>query len=140
MRLGLDFKMEYNNVMNFLKTNWQKLILSSFYFFLPVFVVFADQGGTVVDPCLGKICNPIPDITSIPGLVQVILEGALKVGIPLIALAVIYCGFLFVKAQGKEEELTKAKDALLYTVIGAGILLGSWAIAEMIQSTVNALK
>jgi len=56
-----------------------------------------------------------------------------------VALAVIYSGFLFVFARGNSEKLGKAKDALLYTLIGAAILLGSWAIAEMIQATVTGL-
>jgi hypothetical protein len=55
-------------------------------------------------------------------------------------LAIIYSGFLFVFARGNSEKLGKAKDALLYTLIGAAILLGSWAIAEMIQATVTGLS
>jgi len=64
----------------------------------------------------------------------------LKVGIPVIALAIIYSGFLFVFARGNEEKLKTAKDALFYSVIGAAVLLGSWAIAEMIASTIAALQ
>jgi hypothetical protein len=82
------------------------------------------------------IVNPIPSVTSVPGLIQTILQGVLKIGIPIVALAIIYCGFLFVFARGNSEKLTKAKDALLYTLIGAAILLGAWAIATMISTTV----
>jgi len=85
------------------------------------------------------INNPIPNITSIPNLIQTILEGALKIGMPVVALAVIYCGFLFVFARGNPEKLTKAREALLYTLIGAAILLGSWAIAKMISVTITGL-
>jgi len=85
------------------------------------------------------INNPIPNITSIPSLIQVILTAAIKVGTPVVALAIIYCGFLFVSARGNSEKLTKAREALLYTLIGAAILLGSWAIAQMISNTVFAL-
>lgn len=94
-------------------------------------------------PCpAGQICNPLADrgIDSIPQFIQIALEGVLKVGIPIIALAIIYCGFLFVSAMGKPEALTKAKQALLYTLIGATILLGSWAIAQLISETVTGLK
>ena len=86
----------------------------------------------------GKIVNPIRS-TTIDGLIQTILQNALKIGIPLIALAIIYCGFLFVAARGNSEEITKAKTALMYTLIGAAILLGSWAIALLIKNTVLAL-
>ena len=124
--------------MNFIKKNWCKIVSFAFVSFLPI-ISFAGDTNTPSDPCVGKICNPIPSITSIPGLIQTILEGALKIGIPVIALAIIYCGFLFVKARGKPEEITKAKDALLYTLIGAAILLGSWAIAKMISATITGL-
>ena len=84
--------------------------------------------------------NPLGDkIDSIPKFIQILLTGVLKVGIPVVALAVIYCGFLFVEARGNSEKLTKAKDALLYTLIGAAILLGSWAIAEMIRATITSI-
>ena len=56
------------------------------------------------------------------------------------ALAIIYSGFLFVFARGNDEKLKTAKDALFYSIIGAAVLLGSWAIAEMIASTINTLK
>ena len=87
----------------------------------------------------GMICNPLPNITSLEGLLQTILEGAIKIGIPIIALAIIYSGFLFVEARGNSEKLGKAKDALIYTLIGAAILLGSWAIAQLISDTVLSL-
>lgn len=91
------------------------------------------------NPSEGKICNPLGSDITLPELIQKILEGVLKIGIPIITLAVIYCGYLFVAARGNSEEINKAKDALLYTIIGAGILLGSWAIAEMISATITSL-
>jgi len=85
------------------------------------------------------ITNPIGSIDTINEFINVLLEGVLKIGLPVVALAIIYCGFLFVAARGNEEKITKAKDALLYTLIGAAVLLGSWAIAELIVNTVNEL-
>lgn len=84
------------------------------------------------------LTNPIP-YNSLTEFIKVLLTGALKIGIPIVALAIIYCGFLFVSARGNSEKLSKAKDALLYTLIGAAILLGSWAIAQMISDTVLVL-
>lgn len=123
--------------MKFIKKNWNRIIILTYIFLLPVLALYADQGPTDCPP--GKICNPLSSTTTLPDLIKSILEGALKIGLPLIALAIIYCGFLFVQARGKPEELKKAKDALLYTIIGAAILLGSLAIAQMITNTVTAL-
>ena len=55
----------------------------------------------------------------------------------MLVLAVIYAGFLFVKAQGNSGELEIAKNALLYTVIGGALLLGAFVIATAIKQTVN---
>lgn len=123
--------------MNSFKKNLYKLFLLSYIFFVPFSQLYASGA---CDETAGKICNPLSgNIDSIPEFIEVLLEGVLKVGIPLIALAVIYCGFLFVAARGNSEKLKKAKDALLYTLIGAAILLGSLAIAKLISSTVDAL-
>jgi hypothetical protein len=120
--------------MSFLKKNAYKLAVLSFWAVLPV-VSFAE---TTCDPKT-QICNPI-QATTINGVIKTFLEGALKVGMPVVALAIIYCGFLFVAANGNPEKLTKAKESLLYTLIGAGVLLGAWAIAELITETVKGLS
>ena len=92
------------------------------------------------DPTKGIICNPLgSNISTIPGFIQAILTGAIEIGIPVVSLAIIYSGFLFVFARGNSEKLNKAKDTLLYTLIGAAILLGSWAIAQLIQNTIIGL-
>jgi hypothetical protein len=87
----------------------------------------------------GIVENPLKSVSTIDGFIKVILEGVIKIGIPIIALAIIYSGILFVAARGAPDKLKKAKDALMYTLIGAAILLGSWAIAQIISNTVLAL-
>lgn len=122
------------------KKNLYKLVSIIYFIFLPIVSFAVDGDGSPCVPSDGKICNPVPSIKSVPGLVQTILTGLLQIGIPVVALAVVYCGFLFVAARGSPEKITKAKDALLYTVIGAAILLGAWAIATMISTTVTGLS
>ncbi len=82
------------------------------------------------------IKNPIK-VNSIPELIKTILEAVIIIGVPIVALAIIYCGFLFVQARGNGEEIKKAKTALIYTIVGAMLLLGSWVLAQAIQSTVE---
>ena len=125
--------------MNFNKKNWHKLFVLAFAFLLSVTRVYADTSPVPPSSTTGtKLVNPIGQ-DSLIDFIKAIFNGALKLGIPIIALAIIYCGFLFVAARGNSEKLSKAKDALLYTCIGAAILLGSWAIATMISSTVSGL-
>lgn len=123
----------------YIKKNIFKIVslaFLSFIFLMPVLSLAVDVNG---DLSGGKIVNPLPNINSLDGLIQTILTGVIKIGIPIIALAIIYCGFLFVSARGNPEAIKKAKDALIYTLIGAAILLGAWAIALLIKNTVTGL-
>jgi hypothetical protein len=95
-------------------------------------------GGTNITT---TIKNPLGEnITDIPSFIEAVINIVLIVGIPVIALAIIYTGFLFVSAQGNPEKLTKAKSSLLYTLIGAALLLGAFLIAEAIGKTVEDIK
>ncbi len=119
--------------MNFIKNLFKRINIIALILFLPLFSVSAECADKT------KVCNPI-GATDINGLIKDILIGVIKISIPVIALAVIYSGFLFVSARGSTETLDKAKKTLLYTLIGSALLLGSWAIAQLISNTVLALQ
>ncbi len=57
-----------------------------------------------------------------------------------VVLWIIYAGFQFITAQGNEKKIGDAKQNLLWSLIGAGILLGSAAIAEVVKNTIDLLK
>lgn len=84
------------------------------------------------------IKNPIK-VDTITQFIEILLNAVLVIGVPIVALAIIYCGFLFVKAQGNGEEIKKAKSAFMYTIVGAFLLLGAWVLAKAIGSTVNEI-
>lgn len=87
------------------------------------------------------IKNPLGDsFADIPSFIESVLNFFLLIGIPIITLAIIYSGFLFVTAQGNSEKLKKAKQTLIYTLVGAALLLGSLVITRAIQGTVEEIK
>jgi len=99
-----------------------------------------DGGGTSTNVTV-KIENPLDSgIETLPDFIEAVIKIVLIVGIPIVALAIIYTGFLFVSAQGNPEKLTKAKKALVYTLIGAVLLLGAFVIANAISETVDEIK
>jgi hypothetical protein len=57
------------------------------------------------------------------------------IAVPFVMFFIIYSGFLFVTARGNEESLTKAKQALLYAIIGGVIIAGAEALAIIIADT-----
>lgn len=68
-----------------------------------------------------------------------ILDFVIRIGSIVVILMVVFVGFKFVTAQGKPGEIEAAKGMLLWTVVGALILLGAKAIALGIKATVQAL-
>ena len=111
----------------------------SVMFFVVVPFYFAQAAGLALEV---KIKNPLEKsgITTLPGFIESALNMVLVVGVPIVALAIIYSGFLFVSAQGNSEKISEAKNTLKFTLIGAALLLGSWVIAQAIQGTITEIK
>lgn len=87
-----------------------------------------------------KLENPLPSINSIPEFIKRLVDIALTIGVPIVALAIIYSGFLLVTARGDKAKLEKGKRAFLAAVIGGAILLGAWVIAQAIGATINQIR
>ncbi|MES3005292.1 MAG: hypothetical protein V4690_04310 [Patescibacteria group bacterium] len=120
-------------------------------FLLPVFagavnVPNQEGGGGQENPkttTIGvNLTNPVDcgDNCTIMSLITLILKNVIM---PIAAVAVvlwiIWAGFTFITAQGKPAEIEKAKQRLLWSLVGAGILLGATAISEVVQRTVESL-
>ena len=86
----------------------------------------------------GGIDNPLGSNgpKDIPSFINKILEIVMVVGVPIITLAIIYSGFLFVQSQGNSGDIETAKKTFMYTMIGAALLLGAFVISKAIQGTV----
>lgn len=86
------------------------------------------------------LINPLKGGTSLESFLNNILDFVIRIGAIIVILMLVYVGFLFVTARGEPAEITKARTALLWTVVGALILLGAKAIALGITATVQALS
>lgn len=84
------------------------------------------------------IKNPIK-YNTFSDLVLAVTKAAVEVMLPFIVIAFIYTGYLFVKAQGKSAEIEKAQTSLLWSSIGAAILLGAWGFAQIIGKTISTI-
>lgn len=94
------------------------------------------SGGTL--SVSTPLTNPT-NLASFDDLVAKVIEAAVQVLSPIVVLAFIYAGFLFVQAQGKPEEIKKAKTTIWYSIVGAFILMGAWGFAQIIKTTVGAI-
>ena len=110
------------------------LAFSAIVFILPI-TSFAQGGGEGAGL---EITNPIGSSTFTQFL-GTLLDIIVIIAIPIVILAIIYVGFLFVTAQGNEDKISKAKKAIIWTLLGALLILGARVVATAIEGTVNAL-
>lgn len=102
----------------------------------------SENGGETATTDLSfKINNPLQhDIDTLPKFINKLVEIFLMIGTPIVALMIIYAGFLFVVARGNPEAIEKAKKTLGYTLLGAAILLGAFVISTAIQDTITNIS
>ncbi len=92
------------------------------------------------DVAFAQLKNPLSDnFSTIPQFVSGALKVMVMVALPIITLFMVYSGFLFVFAQGNQEQLSKAKTNFVYVVIGAILILGAWVFASLIGGTIKEL-
>lgn len=99
------------------------------------------QSGGIGTGAQNRLVNPLGEGTTIPSFLNDILSIVTDIiGPVVVILMLVYVGFLFVTAQGNSTKISAAREMLLWTVVGALILLGAKVIALGIQATVDALK
>ena len=126
--------------MKILKKISINLFIASFLI-VPLFthaqgVVPATPGGS------GEGTITIPNPTKAGSDIMSILYAILNnIVMPIAAVAVvlwiIWAGFQYLLAQGNPAKITKANQQLLWSLIGAGVLLGAAGISKVVQNTVN---
>ncbi len=129
------------------------LIIFNLFFITPGLVVgqviqSSGIGGPSQSSGIGgtsQLCNPLGGCSSsgpndLTAFIKLVLAAVVKIGAVVVVFFVIYSGFLMVTAQGNEEKLKKAKNALLWTLVGAAILLGAQLLADVISNTITALS
>ncbi len=123
-----------NDMLNNMdKKLFDRIKIASYAFLSSVFFI----PFTLVN---AQLQNPLNNISSFGELISAILDIVMMIGFPVAVLAIMYSGFLFVTAQGNSEKLESAKNALLWTIVGTAILLGSWVLSMGISSTIDSLR
>ncbi|KKR89196.1 MAG: hypothetical protein UU85_C0004G0036 [Candidatus Wolfebacteria bacterium GW2011_GWA2_42_10] len=87
------------------------------------------KSGGLYDPLGGQ---------TITSLIQNLIGFLIKIGAPIVALMVLYGGFLILTAGDKPEQITKGKNTILYAAIGYTIILCSWGVIYIIQQVLGA--
>jgi heme/copper-type cytochrome/quinol oxidase subunit 2 len=112
-------------------------LLSLMVFLLPA-VVWAQQGG--YNPTNGAALENPLKAENIDSLVTAGMNIVIYIGAIVAVLAIIWVGFMYVKAMGKPDAIKDAHRASLYTAIGIAILVGAQVITTIITSTINQIR
>jgi hypothetical protein len=86
-----------------------------------------------------KLDNPLK-VKTIQGAIQLFMNTVVKIAIPFIIVFFIFAGFKFILARGNSTELQTAKHMFFYTLIGALLIFGAWAITNAIVGTINSIS
>ena len=86
-----------------------------------------------------QLMNPIA-YSDISSFIRAVLRAVVLILFPMVVLMLVYTGFLFVEAQGKEKEISDARRAFFWTVIGGLIVLGAQALSMAIEATVKEIE
>ena len=77
---------------------------------------------------------------SISSLIEGLLKSIVYIALPIISLFVIYAGFQFLTAQGNSTKIQNATRNLGYVLVGSLLILGAWALAQLLGNTINQLR
>ena len=85
-----------------------------------------------------QVDNPIK-ATNFSQVVLAFAKLLVQIGIPLVTIFIVFAGFKFVAARGKPEELKSARQMLFWTLVGAAVIIGAYAIATAVVNFAQQL-
>ena len=78
------------------------------------------------------ICNPL-EADDFDVIVNNILNFLFRIAVVLVPLMAVVAGFMFVTAGGSPDQINKARNIIIWTAVGLGILLLSKGILAIIN-------
>jgi hypothetical protein len=118
----------------FKKMSARNTILAAAPVLLPGFA----QAACNNTPSQGSLISPVV-FCSVQDFVVAALQILVTISLPIIGFFIVFVGYQFIAAQGNSAKLQKARENFVYVIIGAGLILGAWALATLIGSTVSQL-
>lgn len=79
--------------------------------------------------------NPLGSATTPEAVIGRVIRAMLGFVGLLSLFAFVYAGAMFVASQGNSERVQKARDIMLYSVIGIAVALGSYVILSFVIDT-----
>lgn len=88
-----------------------------------------------------RLQNPTPGAGyTLRDFILLLIDIIQAVGIPVLVVAIVYVGYLLVTAGENEKQITDAKRAIVWTLVGVAIVLSATVIANFISGTVDIFR
>jgi len=101
------------------------------------------RGAALPSVAFAANTNPPPQTYTLPNplgtdswtvLLSKFLQGITIIALPIVAIMVVIAGVMLITSGGKPETRKKAKDMILWSAIGFGVLLLADSVALIVQS------
>jgi len=120
-----------------MKSSILKIIIVLFLF--NIICPLRTQAVTITDPFCTPADPDYPDCdTTITDIINKIINFIFYIGVSIFTIMVIIAGFLFISSGGDPAKVKKAKDIILYSVVGLLIVLLAKGIISMIRLIIGA--
>ncbi len=101
------------------------MVFKKFFSFIFLLII-------VPSSVLARINPPIPPGTTVDGLLNSITNFLYWISFPIATLVIIIAGIMFVASGGNSEQITKAKNLLIYAGIGFLIIVLANGVVELV--------
>ncbi len=93
-------------------------------------------GAGKTEPILFKLENPL-QANNLIELINVLAIWLFNLSIPIVVVMIVYAGVMFLTSRGEAARVTKARQILLYAVVGFAIILIGKGFITLIESILN---
>ena len=102
------------------------------------FAIVRQSGGAhVTQPGGGsgniRFDSPLGNYANFQDILNRVIDGLLILATPVVVIMILWAGYQFIVSGGSPDKVTKARQTILWTVVGYGILLLASGITAIIQ-------
>ena len=110
-----------------------KLFITTISLAMPFFALAEDK------PLTNYSIYTRLDCDTIPACIELLVNAAVKLALPIAVIFIIWSGFLFVWARGSEESVKKARATLTWSIIGLAVTIAAWTLAVAFKNFFTGL-
>lgn len=97
-----------------------------------------DPNQTQTAPSSINLPNPLPGVTTIPGLIGRVISAVLAIVGSLALAMFIYGGFTWMLSGGNSNAVERGKNILIWAAVGLVVIFVSYALISFIITTISS--